>query len=647
MHTDPSRFILGAVKISQFVLFVVRGDLMMVVVIERTTVFRPYFRTVICLLLISFLSTPSNAYAAPTKPVDIWGDGPADVSRIAGQNRYGTSEAIARKWSGPVDVAYVVSGENYPDALSAGARAGADEAPVVLVHPDRVSSETRRALQHLRPGKIVVVGGPAAVNSRVKTALAQYSRSSVERISGSNRYRTNAKLFSGQPRGADQVYLASGQNFPDALSAAALAGHQGVPLLLTKPGSLDSSVASRLDALDADKLIVIGGTSAISSAVARKAAAYTGSANFTRIDGKNRYETSAMVAKRFGSGVTTAYVASGRNYPDALAGTALGAKVGGPVLLTTEEHIHVSASLALTSIGPKAVRILGGPATISETAMGELSTGSCARKVPSGTLFGSSLSNKGERAAESLANIDSAFGRVPLVRQFATGLPRAWGSHKMQSMRGRTIVTSFKALPKAINSGEHDAYLRDWFATAPNDQDIYWSYYHEPEGEIKAGLFTAPDYREAWEHIVEIADEACRPNMYATLILTGWTAKPASGQDYRDYDAGPSVIDVLAFDSYNGVNDPYRTYYASPEEMYGHIVAIAKREGRPFAIPETGTRLLPNDDGSLRAQWLREIGAYLDASGSLFVAYFQSDREINWRLDDEPSRSAWSELVKR
>ncbi|MGB3686307.1 MAG: cell wall-binding repeat-containing protein [Ornithinimicrobium sp.] len=613
--------------------------------------FRLVLRVLISVLFLSLLATSAHASALPTRAVDIWGDGPADVSRISGENRYATSEAIARQWSGPVDVAYVVSGENYPDALSAGARAGADEAPVVLVHPDRVPSETRAALQHLRPGKIVVVGGPSAVSTKVKKSLVKYARQGiVQRISGSNRYRTNAKLFRGQASGAPQVYLASGESFPDALSAAALAGRQGVPLLLTASNGLEPAVAARLSALNADELVVIGGSTVVPDGVAQEAATYTQTSNYSRVGGTDRYETSALIAEHFDTGLNTVYVASGGNYPDALAGTALGAKNRAPVLLTTESHLSPETADALEDLRPKAVRVLGGSGAVGRSVLDELRgtpRTSCQNTPPQGTLFGSSLSNGGERAAESLANIDNAFGRVPVVRQFSSGLPRAWGSHKMQSMSGRTVVTSFKALPKSVNSGKHDDYLRRWFATAPDNQDIYWSYYHEPEGEIKAGRFGASEYREAWEHIVQIADEVCKPNMYATLILTGWTAKPASGQDYRDYDAGPAVIDVLAFDSYNGVHDPYRNYYASPEEMYGNIVAIAKREGRPFAVPETGTRLLSDDDGSRRAQWLREVGAYLEANGSLFVAYFQSDRHINWRLDDEPSRTAWSELVKR
>lgn len=612
--------------------------------------FRYIVTIVIALLMLTSSTLSATAGTISSESPDIWGDGEkVDVERIWGDNRFGTSEAVAQLWDGPVDVAYVVSGRNYPDALAAAARAGLSDAPVVLADINSIPAQTDRALRRLKPTSIVAVGGTSVLSTRVLRSLRDYAPS-VRRIAGTNRYKTSAAMAEIYNTGVDRVYLASGTSFPDALVTSALAGFEEAPLLLTHADTLDSAIRAQLRRLAPDEIVVIGGERAVATGTARQAASYSTSGRVTRISGGHRYETARLVAERYPAGTNKAYVAFGQDYPDALVGAALAARAGGPVLLTPRSPLHSSTARALEAIDPSSIRVLGGTAVVGDSTINELrgtDKTTCRNPLPRGTLFGSSLSNKAERAADSLQNIDDSFGRVPLVRQFATGLPSAWGSHKMQSMRGRTIVTSFKALPKDINSGKHDAYLRDWFATAPNDQDIYWSYYHEPEGEIKAGLFTAPDYRQAWEHIVEIADEACRPNMYATLILTGWTANPASKQDYRDYDAGPAVIDVLAFDSYNGVNDPYRNYYASPEAMYGHIVAIAKRDGRPFAIPETGTRLLSNDDGSLRARWLREIGTYLDTNGALFVAYFQSDRKINWRLDDEPSRSAWSELVER
>lgn len=570
------------------------------------------------------------------------------VERINGSTRYGTSEMVAAKWASGVRVAYVVSGEDYPDALAAAAKAGASDSPVLLTKSDAVPAETARALRRLKPSRIIVVGGTRAVSGRVASSLGTHATSGVvQRVAGGTRYATAAALASSYPGGLSRVYLASGEDFPDALAAAALAGHQNVPLLLTRPDGLQPETIAQLRRLRPQKVVVLGGSSAVSERTAKQAASYTSSPSHSRLAGKDRYATAALVSQSFPRGTSDAYVASGEDFPDALVGAALAGYRGSPVLLTPKDRLDSATVGALARQRPSRVYVLGGSSVVSDSTLRAFGGGGgkCEGALPTGTLFGSSMSNSGQSAADSMREIDRAFGRVPVVRQFSSGLPTSWNSDKMRAMKGRTISTSFKAKPGQILAGTYDAQLRAWFAAAPNDQIIYWTYYHEPEGEIKDGRFTASDYRAAWRRIAGIATQACKPNMFATLILTGWTAKPASKQDYRDYYPGGEAIDVLAFDSYNGVKDPHRTYYASPEEMYGNIVAIARREGKPFAIPETASRLLNGDDGTRRAQWLKDIGAYLEAHDSLFVTYFQSDRNVNWRLDDPPSRQAWADLV--
>lgn len=614
--------------------------------------FRQVLGFLLSLILLGVFALGSPASTLPHASPDMWGDAPPDVERISGPNRYGTSEAIARKWSGPVDVVYVVSGENYPDALSAGARAGRAEAPVVLVHPNRVPTETKRALQHLSPAKIVIVGGDSAVAPNVSRALARYaSTGEVRRIAGSNRYRTNARLFRGYAPGANRVYLASGENFPDALAVAALAGHEGAPLLLTKRDTLDSSVAARLEALGAKEVVVIGDVAAVSTAVAREAASHTGRATFTRIAGENRYETAAKVADRFGSGVDTAYVASGLNYPDALVGAALAARAGGPMLLTTKRKIHPATATALKRAAPSAVRVLGGPAVLTGAVMRELQATpdwgglQCQNPLPTGTTFGASVYTTGQPADEAVARVDSQFGRVPILRSFSSAMPHPWDSRHGRALSGRDVVSSFKALPKEVLAGKHDASLLDWFQDVPESHAVYWSYYHEPESEIRDGLFTASDYRAAWKHIKLLEETVCKPDLHSTLILTEWTAHPNSGRQLSTYDAGPRYVEVLSFDPYNGVHDSGRTYYVEPAKLLDHVVAFAKAGNRPFAIAEIGSRLAPGDDGRERARWLSNIGAYLIEHDAVYVTYFQARVGADWRLDEPRSQQAWARLI--
>lgn len=268
----------------------------------------------------------------------------------------------------------------------------------------------------------------------------------------------------------------------------------------------------------------------------------------------------------------------------------------------------------------------------------------CPRHLPGDTLFGANISTVGQSFEESLSELDSTFTKNPVLRIFDQNRPKAWSNSRNSLIKDRTVVISFNPSPQSVLSGQHDAYLRNWFASAPANQTIFWSYIHEPETKIKAGQFTAAQYRSAWKHIDQIADEQCHPNMIPTLILTSWTSKPASGRSYQTFDPGHDVVEVIAWDPYNGIHVD-RDYYEAPSSMMGEILDIHEADGRPWAIAETGARLIKGDKGPGRAQWLKDVGAYLKQNGALFGTYYYSHGDSQWRLDDAPSRKAWSGLV--
>lgn len=274
-----------------------------------------------------------------------------------------------------------------------------------------------------------------------------------------------------------------------------------------------------------------------------------------------------------------------------------------------------------------------------------MSLRSCDPIYPDDTSFGSSISTAGIRAEDSLAQVDAAFGRVPIVRAFDPGMPLAWDEPRNRILQGRDIVTSFRPPPSEVLSGVHDDFFRRWFAEAPTDVHVYWSYIHEPEPLIAEGAFTREEYFEAWSHLRELADEACNHKMHPTLILTGFTASNDE-RDYRRFDPGPEVVDVIAWDPYNGVYEPERDYYESAESLLDPILDVMAADGRRWGIAEVGSRVVPGDDGTGRAAWLAEIAQYAQTSDALFVTYFQSTRGANWRLDDGPSRAIWSGVVE-
>lgn len=179
--------------------------------------------------------------------------------------------------------------------------------------------------------------------------------------------------MSTRPAGRPRVYLASGEDFPDALAGAALAAHERAPMLLTRGDRLDAATISQLRRLGAPEVVVLGGVSAVSDAVAEQAAAHSGG-SFRRLSGADRYATMARVAEQFPAGRSPAYVASGEDFPDALVAAAIaGGLRGVPVVLTADERVPGSTGAALTRQDPWAMFVLGGPRGVTDATLARLS----------------------------------------------------------------------------------------------------------------------------------------------------------------------------------------------------------------------------------------------------------------------------------
>ena len=156
----------------------------------------------------------------------------------------------------------------------------------------------------------------------------------TSRISGTSRYDTAVEISrSTYPGGADTLFLASGTEYPDALAAGAAAGAVGGALLLTEQNALREAVAEEIVRLAVTDVVIVGAEDRVSTAVAERVAELVPAADVRRIAGIDRYETSELIAETFFASATNAYVATGENYPDAVAAAALGAALNRPVLL--------------------------------------------------------------------------------------------------------------------------------------------------------------------------------------------------------------------------------------------------------------------------------------------------------------------------
>ncbi|MBA4246783.1 MAG: hypothetical protein C0444_00595 [Microbacterium sp.] len=191
-----------------------------------------------------------------------------------------------------------------------------------------------------RAAVVLVVALVATFGLTHQTALAAPSAiapaaaaASADRIAGADRYATAVSVSTAAfAPGVERVFLASGADYPDALSAAPIAAALNAPLLLTAPNALPSVVAAELVRLAPTReVVIVGGPGVVSAAVEARVAQL----GFTvvRVQGVNRYATSRALIERSALPSTTMYLATGRNYPDALAAAAAAGSVGAPVML--------------------------------------------------------------------------------------------------------------------------------------------------------------------------------------------------------------------------------------------------------------------------------------------------------------------------
>ena len=188
----------------------------------------------------------------------------------------------------------------------------------------------------------------------------------TDRLAGPDRYNTAAAI-SGTYEAfgtTDTVFVATGLDYPDALAGAAIAGHIGAPVLIVGT-SLPPIIATQLDRIRPKRIVILGGTSVVSSTIATQLHAWT--SDVRRYGGTDRYGTAQLVAQAYyPAGVDTVLVATGLNFPDALAGAAVAGHIGAPILLVDGgDTLPPATQAALTSLHPKHIVILGSTGVVS------------------------------------------------------------------------------------------------------------------------------------------------------------------------------------------------------------------------------------------------------------------------------------------
>ncbi len=304
------------------------------------------------------------------------------VARIAGANRYATAVQVSRGTFTPGSSRTVVmaTGRNFADALSASGLASIHQSPLLLTSGVGavVEPEVLQELRRLGAGSIILVGGTGAISSGVENAL-RTEFGEVRRIGGLNRFETAALVARevAAPRAGSEyrgeVFIARGDAFADALSAAPYAYSQGMPILLVLPNAMPEHTANALAEIGATSAVVVGGQGAVGSAVTNVLTQR--GVTWRRIQGACRFTTSeALLREAVARGWTSSNVvglATGDNFPDALGGGAAAGARNGGLLLTRTSALPPSTASLLRELtpGPSRVEIYGGRGAVCDTVV--------------------------------------------------------------------------------------------------------------------------------------------------------------------------------------------------------------------------------------------------------------------------------------
>ena len=245
------------------------------------------------------------------------------------------------------------------------------------------------------------------------------------RLYEDSRYGTAAAVSRDafkEPSEVTTVVVATGQDFPDSLSAAPLAAKVGGPLLLVRPDSIPEETVAELTRLGPERIYVVGGDGVVSDSVAKSLEAYASApeGKVKRLAGSSRILTSIAVAEEgWGADAASAFFATGWDFPDALAaGAAAAGGIPGegkafPVILVSGglDSIDEPTKARIAALGIEEGFIAGGSGVLSSGVERSINT---IVGTPAQRFFGS---NRFETSAAVAEEFHTEFGSV----YYATG----------------------------------------------------------------------------------------------------------------------------------------------------------------------------------------------------------------------------------
>jgi len=323
------------------------------------------------------------------------------VTRIWGQNRYETAIKIADSLAVQLNIDFaageqfrnvvLASGNNFPDALAGAPLAHYAGAPILLL--DTTPEASQITWDYInskvnKNGNVYILGGKGVIPSSFTKHLVDmgFDATHIYQIGGQDRNETSLMIAKLLPYHNNFV-LVSDSNFYDALTVASVAAADPDPILLVPDSGLTADQQNYLDQLQPYVLVMgelekTNGKTLINRYP--KALAFAGA---------NRYDTNALWCVSM-KNRPVVYLATGKDYPDALAGAVLAGTPtkpygAGVIILTTPDILQpetvsllnktayyaklssVSGSTVLSAVNYPQLVVFGGSAAVSDAVVNQ------------------------------------------------------------------------------------------------------------------------------------------------------------------------------------------------------------------------------------------------------------------------------------
>lgn len=299
------------------------------------------------------------------------------ILRLAGEDRYQTAVEISKNGWNTSETVIVTRGDLFPDALAGGSLAGKYNSPILLTWTSELHPSTKEEMVRLKAKSAIILGSENAVSKNVEESIRALGITNITRIGGDDRYDTAGLIAKAlDSTGEKTALIATGENFPDALSSASYAYFKRIPLFLVGNDKISPEIQQAFSTLSIKKVIPVGGTDVVPDGYVNWFV-QKGATVETRLSGDDRYGTAKAIADygvSKGMSASKVYLVTGENFPDALACAPLAGKNNSVILLTSNTLLRRQVKEWITSnkTNINFVYIAGGPDVVSDGVKDEI-----------------------------------------------------------------------------------------------------------------------------------------------------------------------------------------------------------------------------------------------------------------------------------